>query len=228
MALLSAVAVLTSLADFPPRTATAAQSNVFVTSVICQSKLSLYERTADKRPTVYIDSNVAAFVPTPLDTFSASDNSFRLALSVPAGFDRILVATKYGGESAMLDVLPGHSRHIVLQICQGLLHTDTLRSVAVVLPSGGLAPYLVIHTPRGDQAVQMSIEDGVAYGDLLDEGAIELIVPYWDRLESCSFVLAQATPGWRRQHLRFTLPISALVTRSNGPIPAKCGAIQSL
>jgi hypothetical protein len=226
IALTAAMSIV--LAALLPQTATATQSNVFVTGVLCQSSLSLYQRSSDKKPIVYVDNDVAVEHPYPVNAFSADNSSIQLAFNVQPGFHRILVAAKYGGQSTMLDVLPGHSRHVVLQVCRNLLHADTLRSVAVVLPSEGLTPYLLVHTPRGDETVQMSIEDGVAYGDLLDEGAIELTVPYWAHVVSCSFSLAQGTPKWRQQHLRFSLTIAGLVSRSTEPIPGACGSIQPL
>jgi hypothetical protein len=177
---------------------------------------------------VYIDKDVAVEQRHALDAFSAGDGFIQLSFTVPAGFHQLLVVARYGASNAPLDVLPGHSRHLVLQMCNSLLHTDTLRSVAVVLPARGLTPYLIVHAPQGDEKVAMSIEDGVAYGELLDEGSIELIVPYGNRVVSCSFSLSQATPNWSRQHLRFNLPITALVNHSDKPAPATCGTIQPL
>src|SRR5579863_7609693 len=117
-----AVVSLSFLAILFPGRIRASQSNVFVTGIICQSQLSAYQRAIDRMPTVYVDNNATGVQhPVKLEAFNAADGFFQLSFNTPAGFHGILIATKYGGAFATLDVLAGHSRYIVLKICDGLL-----------------------------------------------------------------------------------------------------------
>jgi hypothetical protein len=200
-------------------------ANVVITGIVCQDNLVKYGAASHASPDVYLDHAMSGNQKQQLLQYQAAPDSFQTSLHIAAGFHSVLLVTTCGGAVALIDVLPGHTRRIIVDICDSLLHSDSYRTLAIALPAAGIAPYIMQREGSRDETIQMTVEDGVAYAAALGEGKIIVIVPYPPGLPLCNFTIEAGEGNWREQHLRYNLSLQGL-SRSN--VPGKCGALDPL
>jgi hypothetical protein len=176
-------------------------------------------------PTVFLDIG-----PRPgssprqqITEFSATEDAVSFAFNATAGFHDVLVLTSYGAADPLVDVLPGHDRHIAVGLCGSLTHYDSFRSVSVVLPTAGLTAYLEIGHGEKTETRVMTVDDGVAYAEVLGDGSLTLMVHYGSNV--CSYQVDPGGANSAHQHLRLSLSMNALSVRGTG---WQCGKLDLL
>lgn len=172
---------------------------------------------------VYIDDQSTSHA-TPIQI---APHIVRAFVLLKPGYHKLYVRAPNGYVgTTFVDVLPGHARHVALELCSiSLVLWDSMRSISVVLPSDGLLPSLLLRTADGRyHSEPMYVDDGVAYATYVGDGDISLLVAYGTQV--CSYSLASTASNWRDQHLRFILPLDALLPFSRAPL--RCGVVAPL
>lgn len=189
--------------------ATLRQSDVTLTGVVCHEEATKFHESHE-RPELFVDYGNKASQKTLYTGYRSAANSFSLRAEVSPGFHTLFVLANFGAASIPLDVLLGHSRYITFSMCNGLEYFDSVRSIAVRLPSAGLIPFLVVTNGNTNRIIPMSIEDGIAYAMSLPSGKLSLVVAYTSGLPQCEYSLNVGARKVARQHIYVRLAVMSL------------------
>ena len=183
----------------------------------CDANLEGYSR---KRvaPTVLLDSGEQKHLKTTLSGFFLT-----ISFEADQGFHRLALIAPYGATAMEFDKIRDHPRSLIVSMCSSLTHYDIAPAVTVVLPIGGLSPYILVHSNRDESVFeQMTIDDGVAYATSVAPGGITLVVPYSSGSERCEYLLSDAKSAEQNPHLRFRLTFGSMTM---GKVPGVCGTL---
>lgn len=139
-----------------------------------------------------------------------SATRFVSRFDMPSGFHVLMVQSRNGFASILLDFLPNVSRHVVVSICDYVSGLQSLRSVSVLFPGPGFDASLSV---AGSADERMVIDGDAAYLQGLDSGDIWLTVSYGQREgsgTSCEYDLGAGPANWRYQHIRVALSWASL------------------